>query len=125
MNYREKLDKVFSEYIRLRDTDERGIGRCISCGKVIHWKEGDAGHYVNRKHLSLRYDEKNVNLQCRSCNRFDEGNNIGYQKGLIEKYGIDVIDYLAVKKFNYCKLSIVEYESLIRYYKEKVKQFNK
>lgn len=122
MNLKAKLDRIFSEFIRLRDTDENGIGRCVSCGKIIHWKDGDAGHFVNRKHLSLRYDEKNVNLQCRSCNRFDEGNNTGYYRGLVFKYGYDVIDYLAVKKYNYCHLGEVEYEALIEEYKEKVKQ---
>jgi len=125
MNYKAKLDRIFSEYIRLRDTDENGYGRCISCGKIIHWKEGDAGHYVNRKHLSLRYDEKNVNLQCRSCNRFSEGNAIGYNHGLVEKYGDGVIDYLTVKKFNCCHLGNVEYETLIKYYKKKVKELKK
>jgi hypothetical protein len=122
MNLQRKLDRIFSEYIRLRDTDENGYGRCISCGKWIHWKEGDAGHFCNRKHLSLRYDEKNVNLQCRSCNRFDEGNTIGYNRGLVEKYGDGVINYLTIKKFNHCRLGKVEYEALIKEYTEKVKQ---
>ena len=125
MNLQAKLDKVFSEYIRLRDTDENGFGRCISCNKIIHWKDGDAGHCVCRKHLSLRYDEKNVNLQCRSCNRFQESNAIGYNHGLIEKYGDDVIDYLFVKKFNFCSLGKVEYEALIKEYQDKVKELKK
>ena len=125
MNLRSKLDRIFSEYIRLRDTDEGGCGKCISCGKIIHYKEGDAGHYVNRKHLSLRYDEKNVNIQCRACNRFDEGNMIGYNHGLVEKYGDGVINYLNVKRFNICKMGKVEYEELIKYYQGKVKELKK
>ena len=28
----DKLDKVFSEYIRLRDADENGYVRCYCCG---------------------------------------------------------------------------------------------
>ena len=121
MNLKGKLDKIFSEYIRLRDSNENGYGRCISCGKVVHWKESDAGHYVNRKHLSLRYDEKNVNLQCRHCNRFQEGNALGYNHGLVEKYGDSVINYLNIKRFNVCKIGKVEYEALIKEYAEKVK----
>jgi len=125
MNLKAKLDNVFSEYIRLRDSDENGYGRCISCGKIVHWKEADCGHFVNRRHLSLRYDEKNVNLQCRACNRFQEGNAIGYNHGLVEKYGDSVIDYLAIKKFNYCHIGNVEYEALIKEYTAKVKQLKK
>ena len=115
------LDRIFSEYIRRRDSDENGIGRCISCGKIVHWKEADAGHFVNRSHMSLRYDEKNVNLQCRACNRFDEGNAIGYSHGLIEKYGDSVIEYLKIKKHNFCRLGKFEIDLLKKEYKHKIK----
>ena len=125
MNLKAKLDQIFSEYIRLRDTNENGFGKCISCGKIIHWKDGDAGHYTNRKHMSLRYDGKNVNLQCRACNRFDEGCMIGYNHGLVEKYGDGVIDYLNVKRFNICKMGKVEYEVLIKHYQLKVSKLKK
>ena len=30
---KKKLDKIFSEYIRLRDCDYKGNCKCISCGK--------------------------------------------------------------------------------------------
>ena len=82
----------------------------------------DAGHYVNRKHMSLRFDEKNVNAQCRSCNRFDEGNVQGYRRGLIEKYGEKATEMLEIKKFNTCHLSEVELDLLISEYKLKLKQ---
>lgn len=118
MNYKAKLDRIFSEYVRLRDSDSTGYGRCISCGKVVFWKDADAGHYVNRKHMSLRYDESNVNLQCRSCNRFDEGNMIGYNHGLIEKYGDKVISYLDIKRHNISKIGPTEYTVLIKHYQQ-------
>jgi len=46
---------------------------------------------------------------------------IGYNHGLVKKYGDSVIDYLAIKKFNYCHMGKVEYETLINYYKQRVK----
>ena len=125
MNLKAKLDRIFSTYIRLRDTDKDGFGKCISCGKIIHWKDGDAGHYVNRGIMSLRYDEKNVKLQCRHCNRFLEGCGIGYNHGLVEKYGDGVIDYLNVKRFNLCRMGKVEYEALIKHYQGKVNELKK
>ena len=49
-NYKEKLWKVFSEYIRLRDADDRGYCNCISCGKVIFLERFiEAGHYVPKE----------------------------------------------------------------------------
>lgn len=121
-NLKDKLDRIFSEYIRLRDADANGYCRCISCDAIHHWKDVDCGHYVNRSHMATRYDERNCNAQCRKCNRFDEGNNIGYTKGLIAKYGDKVIDELYVKKYTISKMSKAEFEILIDHYKTEVKK---
>lgn len=121
-NLKATLDRWFSIFIRLRDSDANGYGRCISCGKVVHWREADCGHFINRRHMNTRYDERNCNLQCRSCNRFDEGNNIGYMRGLVRKYGEGVIEQLHVKKQLYRKYDEFEYRTLIQFYKNKVKE---
>jgi 5-methylcytosine-specific restriction endonuclease McrA len=115
-----KLDNVFSEFIRKRDCAP--YGRCISCGKVITYDTADCGHYINRKHMATRYDENNCNAQCRSCNRFDEGNLQGYRRGLINKYGEKITDNLEIKKHNISKLSEAELDILIAYYKTKIKE---
>lgn len=124
-NLKATLDRWFSLYIRLRDSDANGFGRCISCGKLVHWKEADCGHFINRQHMNTRYDERNCNLQCRSCNRFDEGNNVGYMQGLVKKYGQCVVQELTLKKHLYRKYSDFEYRELIKYYKQKVKELEK
>lgn len=120
-----KLDRVFSEFIRLRDASANGYVRCISCGKIDHWKEVDCGHYVNRKHLSTRWHEKNCNAQCRACNRFDEGNMLGYTKGLVKKYGPSVLDELDMLKHQVSKLGDFEGKLLIKHYQDKLKELKK
>ncbi|MDR0755140.1 MAG: recombination protein NinG [Prevotellaceae bacterium] len=120
-----KADKLCSEYTRIRDAGYNELVNCISCGKIVHWKDADAGHYVNRKHMSLRYDERNVNAQCRYCNRFCEGNMIGYHAGLIKKYGEDVIHYLEVKKHNTVKWGKFEYIIQIQEFEQKIKELKK
>lgn len=122
MNYKDKLDRIFSEYIRLRDADNNGYIRCISCGKVVFWKDADNGHFINRKHMSLRFSETNCNAQCRACNRFDEGNMTGYNLGIIKKYGQQVVDLLILAKNQVNKISNTEYKILITHYKQKVKE---
>ena len=119
-----KLDRIFSLYIRLRDASPQGYTRCISCGKIIPWKEADCGHFVNRSHMATRYNEKNCNAQCRSCNRFDEGNNIGYVRGLIKKYGQGVIEELEVLKHRESRWTEFEYKAMIDYYNQKVKKLH-
>lgn len=117
-----KLDRIFSLYIRLRDANPQGYTRCISCGKIIPWKEADCGHFVNRSHMATRYNEKNCNAQCRSCNRFDEGNNIGYIRGLVKRYGQGVIEELEVLKHQESHWTDFEYKTMIDYYKRKAQK---
>jgi len=114
-----KLDTIFSKFIRQRDCTP--IGKCISCGKPITLETSDAGHFHNRAYMSLRYDEQNVNAQCRHCNRFREGNMQGYQKGLVDKIGGKAVDMLFIKRSNLCKLSEVELDLLIDHYKKLLK----
>ena len=71
-----RLDKEFSLFIRLRDSSG-GYFKCISCGQIKPFEQADCGHYINRQHMSTRFDEMNCNAQCRKCNRFMEGNMSG------------------------------------------------
>lgn len=118
---KEKLDRIFSEYIRLRDSNDNDYCRCISCGSIHHWKDMDCGHFVNRSHMGTRFSERNCNAQCRKCNRFDEGNNIGYTRGLIRKYGVKVIDELEMKKHSHSYMTAFDYQISIEYYSKEVK----
>lgn len=111
MNYKDKLDRIFSQYIRLRDADNKGYIRCISCGKIVFWKDADNGHFINRKHMSLRFSETNCNAQCRACNRFSEGNMTGYNLGMIKKYGQQTINLLILAKNQINKISDWNYYS--------------
>ena len=87
-------DKWFSVYVRLRDADEDGNVTCCSCGKTQFWRDADAGHFIGRKIRATRYCEKNVNAQCRYCNRFLDGNSAGYATFLISKFGIKILEDL-------------------------------
>ena len=97
---KKKLTEVFNKYIRLRDVDENGFGNCISCGNTLKYKAPNtqAGHYYPAPVETLRYNEANVNLQCKGCNHFKSGNLIEYRKGLLKKIGeerIQALDILA------------------------------
>lgn len=64
-----ELDKVFSLYVRMRDSKEFGFKyfRCISCGQVKSFDQGDAGHFYSRTRMSVRFNENNVNMECAYC----------------------------------------------------------
>ena len=82
-----KAQKIFNAYIRQRDSED-GYFTCISCGQTKTTDLMDAGHYVPVKGSSaLRFDEYNVNGECKSCNGFDQFHLIGYRRNLIDKVG--------------------------------------
>lgn len=120
-----KLDKVFSEYIRLRDSfSYQGelYFRCISCGQIKPYAQADCGHYINRGHMSTRYHEDNCHAQCRSCNRFDEGNIYNYRRGLVGKIGEQRVVLLESQKNETKKYSDFELEAMIKHYGELVRK---
>ena len=111
-----RLWKVFSEYIRKRDN-----GVCISCNKKEDWKLQDAGHYIAKTGgLSIYFDERNVHSQCTGCNRFRHGNLPDYALALQRRYGPNILQELKDQKQKIRKISNKEYLELIDYYKNKV-----
>lgn len=120
-----RLDKVFSQYIRLRDSDANGYCKCISCGRVYYWKDIQNGHYMSRRYLSTRFDELNCNAQCVACNIFNQGNIQMYRQNLIKKIGEKNVDYLEYKARATTKhYAVFELQELIKYYTILVKKLS-
>jgi hypothetical protein len=94
-----KADKVFSEWIRKRDSveyvqDEEGLskraGYCITCQKLTPAEgkgTGHAGHFIERGCKPTRYLERNVHLQCNYCNTYKYGRQYEYGLVLDARYG--------------------------------------
>ena len=116
MTKRETLDKVFSEYIRQRDCPD-GVGRCITCGRVITPATCDAGHYISRRVTATRWNGLNVNAQCRACNRFSYGKENEYRLALISRYGLYVVEELEDMAKREVHMRDSDYDALITVYK--------
>ena len=117
--WKTKIDKPFHEYIRRRDADnDSGYCQCISCDKPIHFTESDAGHFISRGKLATRWDERNVNAQCRKCNRFEYGRQYEYSITL----GEDLSDELLQKSRQTMKLMEHEYQEIFETYRDKLKE---
>jgi hypothetical protein len=120
-----KLDKIFSEYIRLRDANNDGIVRCYCCGKSLPWRESENMHFIPRRHLSLRYSETNCHAGCTGCNCYNYGNIEKYTARLKKEYGEDIIDRLTVIKNVTHAPSDSDYQILIDHYKLEIKKLRK
>ena len=78
----------------------------------------NAGHYVPQKGGShLRFNEFNVNGECVFCNGFDEFHLIGYRKNLIDKIGIDMVNWLESNRHTVKKWTRAELDEIIEKYK--------
>ena len=124
-----KLDDTlwrwFSKLIRLRDTDHLGFGKCCTCGKVVKWNDADAGHFVSRRHKATKFDERNVNIQCKHCNRFSSGEQHAHGQYIDKKHGYGTAQLLQDLSRKKCKLDKLWYEHMIEEVKAKVKVLQK
>ena len=115
-DYIKIAQQVFNKYIRERDKNLL----CISCQKKP-LKE-NAGHFYNaNNHWSVRFDERNVHLQCEHCNTYLSGNLIYYRENLIKKIGLDEFEKLSVKAKETRKYSKEELKEIIEVYRNKLK----
>lgn len=81
--------RKFNEWCRLRDKDLP----CISCG--ITYGKRNAGHYKSvGSSPELRFEPLNVHVQCEQCNTSKSGNIGAYRVGLIQKIGIEKVEWL-------------------------------
>lgn len=120
-----ELDKVFSKFIRMRAADDLGISICFTCGKESKWKEGDAGHFISRGAYSTRWDEKNVQFQCKRCNIFRNGEQYLYSVNLDKEYGTGTAHSILRTSKQLRKYGIAELRDMIKEYKDKVENIRR
>jgi len=119
-DYMKIAQQTFNKYIRLRDQGNP----CISCGKKP--KKENAGHFYSAgTHTAVRFDERNVHLQCEHCNTFLSGNLLNYREKLLIKLGFEEFERLSVDAMKTRKYTREELKELIEIYKQKIKDVSK
>jgi hypothetical protein len=133
-----KVTKWFNLYIRLKslswfkNTSHYGIvGECKTCGAVwevelfsdksiMNGKKWHCGHYwKSDSYASVRYDERNVALQCYNCNRNLSGNESNFETYLRKKLGDDGFEQLKIDRNKVKHWDIAELDKLADIYKLK------
>ena len=119
-----KLDAIFSQYIRLKNSVD-GYATCFTCGKKDHWKKLQCGHFQSRKNYSTRFgtlddDDKitelNCQVQCAGCNVFRYGEQYLFAKYLDDTYYNGLSEELYIKSKKIVKLDNFDLEMLISKY---------
>lgn len=120
-----ELDKIFSEYIRIRDADSNGYVWCVTCGTAHYWSDGhqvNCGHFIPRGRKATRFDERNCHSQCVRCNLYKGGEWDIYEQRMIEMYGKEAVEELKLKARIGGGYNSFELRQKIIEYREKVKQ---
>ena len=115
-DWMKEAQKVFNQYIRLRDKYKP----CVSCDSKLGVKF-DAGHYFSSVHKAVTFDEDNVHGQCVACNQYKHGNLLNYQIGIEKRIGADRLLTLHEKAYQTRKYSADELKEIIKTYKQKIK----
>lgn len=115
-----ELQIIVNRFVRLRDAKLP----CISCGRY-HTGQYHAGHYRTvGASPELRFNEFNINKQCSSCNNHLSGNIVNYRINLINKIGIEQVEWLE-GKHEPLKLSIEDIKAIKAHYTQRCKELIK
>jgi hypothetical protein len=118
-DYLKLAQQVFNKFIRLRDKGQV----CISCQKKINGVE-HASHFLSAGgHSIVRFHEDNVWTSCYKCNVMLSGNQIEYRKALIDKIGIERVQWLENNGSKEKKWTKEELKEIMAIYKKKIKEY--
>jgi len=118
---KKKLWKLTSLYVRLENSSN-GYVNCVSCGRNMHWKESQAGHFVPKAQgNSIYFDLRNIHPQCYRCNINLGGNQVEYFVYMENKYGREVIEELRALSKTTLKITVSDYNEMIIEMKDRLK----
>ena len=103
-----ELDKYTSLIVRRRDR------RCVTCGSR---QALQCSHFYSRHYLTIRFDLRNCNGMCSTCNRRHNSDATAYQRFMNERYGPAVVAELDGMRISMRKVSDEELLKLLEGYK--------
>lgn len=122
---KEKAWKLCSLYNRQKMADKNGIVKCVTCEKRAHWKQMQAGHYVDGRNNSVLFLDEIIYPQCFKCNAkmagCEAGNKIQYTKFMLSLgYTLEQLYYFDELKHSIKKLSTSDLNEIIEAYTDKL-----
>lgn len=117
------LDAIFSKFVRFRDSDINGYGKCYTCGKHDFYKNAHCGHWIPRNILITRWEENNCRWQCIGCNLYGNGKFLDFEEHLKKDLSDEIVEKMKANRHTIFKIDRVWYNEKIEYYKSKVKQY--
>lgn len=105
-------DRVFSEYVRLKEADNNWVCTCVTCWAKMPRTEIQNWHFISRWNMKYRFDDINCHTQDAKCNVMLNGNYQKYTLYMIDRYGREKIDEMINDKTTK-EYKQYEYEEMI------------
>ena|SRR3990167_5875497 len=111
-----------SEYNRRKDVDPfTEEGNCCTCGKRLHWKSGDAGHFQSGRGNAILFYDKGIHLQCKQDNGPGSGEQYKYGLYIERRYGKEEVIKQQELKKQTVQFTIEDFKRISLEYDEKLK----
>lgn len=107
--------KLVSEIVRKSRIIGYGVSTCFTCGKKLHWKDLQAGHFLhggNDQWSLLDFEFDNLRPQCVRCNKYLNGNLDVYKERLEAEIGKERMEHLKEIKHKINEMTIDDYKNL-------------
>jgi hypothetical protein len=121
---KKKAWKLFSEWIRRKDTDAGGTEHCYTCLTPKFWKELHAGHAIPGRTNSVLFDPDIVKPQCPICNIWKGGQYHIFATKLIKEHGMEWWDQKLIDSRKVVKYTAADLEDLILDLKQKLHELD-
>lgn len=115
------LDAAFSQWVRLKSSDENGFVRCFICGIRMRWNRSVLMHFQSRTCLATQWDEIGCQAGCQMCNGKDLGDRSAFARRIDEDYGSGTADALMIKSKKSTKYTTIDLLTRARWYRERIK----
>jgi hypothetical protein len=118
---KQKAWSLLSEYIRRSAADEGGTNACYTCGKLMFWRDSQAGHAIGGRTNAVLMDASIIRVQCVFCNVFQRGNYPVFTTNLIKENGMDWWEEKLANARKVVKHTRADLEQMISEYQEKLR----
>lgn len=112
----------FSRYFRLKNSNDQGFCECYTCGKVMFWKDAQAGHLLDGRYNSILFNEDCQRIQCTGCNLFKAGNKEVFIPKYIDEMGREKFDEMVRLKGTTVKFGKRELEVMKDTFKDQARR---
>lgn len=109
--FERKADELYSERLRRKAADYRGMVHCITCGKMMRWQDAQCSHYISRRHHATRFIEDNTHIMCAECNNLHNENKEPYLNWMLANTKAGTLSRLHSMSKDY--VSDIDYKEML------------